>query len=662
MITYRADKGSPLTNAEVDANFAQLANGSIEGFLQSGGTARSWIGKAGETVSILDFGGVADDAGTFTGTDNGPPLQRAITSLGSEGGRVIIPAPKSTVGYFFGTTVFLESNVEIISDAGAILYNAATSDSGNNLFQIEDVDNVIINRMRCIAKATGDFSGGRNPQKFVEMAGIVRNIYLGYLDLKDHQNFAITYGDTDTDPATAYFDNVHLNRIKIHGDCGPTGDGSGINFFPRAQSGSDPVAKNLYLSSLNIDVTRGQNAVTEHGPQCVKFQNVIGVYMSDCFLRGGSGANMDIPNGARNVHINNVHGAKSLRGFNVTCTNNVATTVTQDILMNNVSWRLDGATGSDEIGLRLGQPQRFSVTNFDFEGDIQFIHDDTAQVIRGMNIGPGILKGGIGVTNPSGAQTPMKGVNYHDITLIGGAGTGNGRLNLSVSNWETHQSIFNNITFIDHDGTALLVNGDNNVGRNLVSIDGNPDNDANVRVIVDTGDLNEWAGISILGTHNIDQFISKTAAGKMRVSRLKGSPTDTTGFNVTNQTAAWQGDVSVVSPSLDLSGSATSDLNSAIYVAQQDMYILSVQIVYDEASSADSGVAVTVGNVGSDTAYLNKTSLVDQAFGAVTAYTNDADVTVRLLAAGDTLKVKTAGGKVGDGQVKVIVTLAMGMD
>jgi hypothetical protein len=59
-ITYRADVGRPLTNAEVDANFAQLANGSIEGFLQSGGTARSWISKARETVSVTDFGVVGD--------------------------------------------------------------------------------------------------------------------------------------------------------------------------------------------------------------------------------------------------------------------------------------------------------------------------------------------------------------------------------------------------------------------------------------------------------------------------------------------------------------------------------------------------------------------------------------------------------------------------
>jgi hypothetical protein len=73
-ITYRADVGRPLTNAEVDANFAQLANGSIGGFLQSGGIARPWIDKLREIVSVKDFGaagdGVTDDSQAFIDADD----------------------------------------------------------------------------------------------------------------------------------------------------------------------------------------------------------------------------------------------------------------------------------------------------------------------------------------------------------------------------------------------------------------------------------------------------------------------------------------------------------------------------------------------------------------------------------------------------------------
>ena len=96
--TTRLGKGSPLTFAELDANFTNLAGDSgsdMIGFIQSGTGAQSRTveDKLREIeISVTDFGAVGDWNG-LTGTNNLPAFNAAIAHLKSlGGGRLKIPA------------------------------------------------------------------------------------------------------------------------------------------------------------------------------------------------------------------------------------------------------------------------------------------------------------------------------------------------------------------------------------------------------------------------------------------------------------------------------------------------------------------------------------------------------------------------------------------
>lgn len=104
-IITRAGKGSPLTNAELDANFNNLNNNKIE--VGTGTTAqvihnpltytpsRTLLDKLNERVSIKDFGGVGD--GT---TDNTTAFASACTWMETNSKPVYIPPGVYKTGNF----------------------------------------------------------------------------------------------------------------------------------------------------------------------------------------------------------------------------------------------------------------------------------------------------------------------------------------------------------------------------------------------------------------------------------------------------------------------------------------------------------------------------------------------------------------------------------
>lgn len=118
-------------------------------------------------------------------------------------------------------------------------------------------------------------------------------------------------------------------------------------------------------------------------------------------------------------------------------------------------------------------------------------------------------------------------------------------------------------------------------------------------------------------------------------------------------------DMEFVSAKLDLSGAAT---DVEVYHAPKACLLCGYEIVYTEVSSPDAGVAIRVGR------YQNGVALDDDYFDLVTSeasknkgyskYIGWGDLTNKAVAAGDTVTVGTAGGKVGTGEVILVIQIS----
>lgn len=112
------------------------------------------------------------------------------------------------------------------------------------------------------------------------------------------------------------------------------------------------------------------------------------------------------------------------------------------------------------------------------------------------------------------------------------------------------------------------------------------------------------------------------------------------------------------SASLDLSGGAT-DID--VFHATSNAYLCGYYIFYTEASSADAGVSIDVGRYTDGVAldddfYDTTTSEVSKNLGySLQVVTSSLSQTA--LTEGSTLTVGTAGGKVGTGEVQIVLQL-----
>lgn len=101
------------------------------------------------------------------------------------------------------------------------------------------------------------------------------------------------------------------------------------------------------------------------------------------------------------------------------------------------------------------------------------------------------------------------------------------------------------------------------------------------------------------------------------------------------------------SAALDLSGAAVT--NSFILHPTRPCNLVTVRLVYTEASSADAGVTITVGKESDADYYYTGTSEAskDQWYEATLTPLQ------RTIVVGDTLICGSAGGKVGTGEIVV---------
>ena len=103
----------------------------------------------------------------------------------------------------------------------------------------------------------------------------------------------------------------------------------------------------------------------------------------------------------------------------------------------------------------------------------------------------------------------------------------------------------------------------------------------------------------------------------------------------------------------DLSGAAAGEM--VLLSPKKDVKITGAHIVYVEATSADTGVAVTIGKTSGGVEYLTTTSLVSQTAGTVSDIATGA-FTLTTVPAGTPIWIAHVGGKTGAGTCFVVIT------
>jgi len=120
-----------------------------------------------------------------------------------------------------------------------------------------------------------------------------------------------------------------------------------------------------------------------------------------------------------------------------------------------------------------------------------------------------------------------------------------------------------------------------------------------------------------------------------------------------------QFDLDIMSIALDLSGGAADMI---VFNAIGSFYLCGYTVLYSEASSANAGVNIRVGRLQAggafdDDYYDIVASTINEALGYSVRY-RTADLLQHAIATGESVTVGTAGGKVGTGEVKIILHIA----
>lgn len=100
------------------------------------------------------------------------------------------------------------------------------------------------------------------------------------------------------------------------------------------------------------------------------------------------------------------------------------------------------------------------------------------------------------------------------------------------------------------------------------------------------------------------------------------------------------------SNSITLAGPAISE---SLYTAETDTTLRAARVIFDEASSADAGVAVRIGKIGSTSYFGSYTSGASKAAGAVV----NLNLSASTLRAEETLLIECDGGKTGAGAISI---------
>jgi len=103
----------------------------------------------------------------------------------------------------------------------------------------------------------------------------------------------------------------------------------------------------------------------------------------------------------------------------------------------------------------------------------------------------------------------------------------------------------------------------------------------------------------------------------------------------------------------DLSSSAAYEM--ALINPESSITINNVYVVWEEASSADAGVAINIGNTTTGAQYFTATSSVSQGAGTVQTFSTGSMV-LATVPAGTPVYLNHAGSKSGAGTCFVVIS------
>lgn len=612
---------------------------------------------------VRDYGAVGDGV-----TSDHVAFQQARLKAIAAGGGVVY-APPTPNGYVIGdgstvgTALYGGDGLIYRGDETLLIHRARNAANQSRLFTIQD----------CVGCVVDGFliDGEENVRVAVSLEGIVERARLLNLHAFDCANFAIQYanksGDDGTDPDTARLIDALLQNIRIDGIVGPTGDGSGIDLFPRAlDSDGLPASRKVTIRDFYIDVTQtvgGDPTLTsDHGPQGVKVNNIKDFLVESGSVRGGDVAAVTLTNGCQDGVARNIWTEASRTGLNLSGSPHTDTpaTVSRNLKAEGLTYRKGIAVIANPIGLRFhGDIDGVSARDVDCpEAIISIEHDTTAgaaNLLRNLSLSNWVARA-IEMEDPATSVPNVDGVAISDGELRGG------RMRLgATANRGIKDGKIERVKVIEYDGAyPVTVAGskirvakvhayhcNESAAASSAAVQGNFADDLEVDTI----------HVENSGTGGLLHFFRAAQAGRaIRWRQLQGAVLATDGrqWHLASHTSESR---CIAVPDycagpFDLSGAADY---RTLFIAPADGVISHLLYHYTEASSADAGVAIRVKRNGSNV--LNQVSHVSQAINTTVERVNSTDYNHVTFTKGQRIEVGTDGGKTGAGAVIVQVNV-----